>query len=31
MFGIGTQRFALSVGMRYVAMCDVVCRGGGEK
>ena len=31
MFGIGTQRFALSVGMRCVAMCDVVCRVVSEE
>ena len=26
MLNIGTQMFTLSVGMRCMAMCDVVCR-----
>lgn len=31
MFGIGTQRFEVCAEVRKVVMCDVVCRGGGEK
>ena len=31
MFNIGTQMFTLSVGMRCMAMCDVVCRVVSEE